>query len=189
MRLRLKSLWILVLVAGVLAACATEPAAVTEEAGEQPTLTLEPTRPVIIVTRPPVTLTPLPGEVLDEELIDQDIDLVFDRLQLVRTGRGDEIPPIQIVLNQDGTYTRDGIPGMISPEEVLAIDALLDEISFFTMDASMLPAGPPDGVSFRYALTVTRAGAERSVQSQDGFMPQPYLDLLTRLFEIGQPQA
>jgi len=189
MRLRLKSLWMLVLVAGVLTACAADPAAVTEEAAQPSTPTLEPTRPVIVVTRPPVTLTPLPGEVPDEELIDPDIDLVFDRLQLVRTGRGDEIPPIQIVLNQDGTYTRDGVPGTISPEEVAAIDALLDEISFFTMDASMLPAGPPDGVSFRYALTVSRAGAERSVQSQDGFMPQPYLDLLTRLFEIGQPQA
>ncbi len=146
----------------------------------------------VVVTRPPLTQSeeeeffggiPPYGVLVASETEDAEAHLVFDLLQFSRSGGN--LPPVQLELQQDGQYTRDGKSGVLPASEVLRIDALLDEINFFGLYPffSSLNA---ESENTRYMLRVVRGGASRTIMSEEGFMPREYMILLGQLLQIGQ---
>lgn len=128
---------------------------------------------------------PAPGELVASETEDPEASLVFDRLTLVRTGtvQGNNIRD-DIELYQNGQYTRNGISGVAPPTTITRIDDLIDAVNFYGMQGTLL--GPStDNDAYLYRLTVERNGLERSIQSQDGFMPVEYITLLGEILLVG----
>ncbi len=115
---------------------------------------------------------------------DPDRDLVFDRLQFARYG-GRFPDRIDITLNQDGTLTRNDVSGSVSPDIVLQVDTLLDEINFFGIQNIMV-ALAAETSNTRYNLRVVRGGNDRTITSEDGYMPPEYMALIGALLTLGQ---
>lgn len=183
---------LLLLLAGLLimAACAPEEASPT---AALPEATLEPTAPIgVVVTRAPVDEAggdfALPeagvGTLVASETEDPNAGLIFDRVRLTRSGGPRSEEGVVLEIFQNGSYTRNGASGSISQQEVARLDALLDEINFFGLQGNMLgPSG--EDPAYRFTLTVVRGADERTIQSQDGWMPQAYIQLLAEFFEVG----
>jgi len=157
--------------------------------------TTEPTAPaVVVVTRSPAEELPegaleipLPGTLVASETEDPDIDLVFDRILFIRSGGGEDIPRVEIEILQSGLISINGTPSNTIPQTIINIDNMIDEINFFGMQGAML--GPSaDNDDFRYSLTVQRGDLERTIQSQDGFMPAVYEQLLGEILRLGLGQ-
>ncbi|MGB1286697.1 MAG: hypothetical protein ACPG7F_09215 [Aggregatilineales bacterium] len=141
----------------------------------------------VIVTRAPLEEgaleVPPVGVLVASVTEDPEIDLVFDVITLRREGGIDEAP-IEIVLNQNGSFTRDGVPGQITPADVTRIDDLIDEINFFGLQGTMM--GPAiDEEDYRFVLRVERNGTARSITSQEGYIPPEYQRLLGAIFDVG----
>jgi hypothetical protein len=179
---------LLILLALILAACAgDDPAPQATAEPSQPTQAgdaASPTQAAIIVTRDPSS-DPF-GVVSEDAEVTEDPnpEAVFDSIKLVRVGGGEGVDMIELDLRQDGTYVRNGVAGVISQQEVMEMDTMLDELRFFDMAGDMIGPGGDD-FSFTYVVTVQRADGERVVQSQDGMMPQEYREFITALLLIG----
>jgi hypothetical protein len=122
-----------------------------------------------------------PGVLSASETEDPERALVFDLLEFRRYGGGDPVT-IDIVLNQDGTFTRNGQAGTVSPETVIMLDNMLDEINFFGLQAQLRSLAD-DPSTYKYSLAITRAGLYRVIDSEDGYMPQEYIDLMVAILD------
>lgn len=178
----------------ILAACGTSdptpaPSGNDTSAGEA---TQEPTAPafVLVTRQPSEEVTP---DILENygatELIasateDPERELVFDRLQFARYG-GRFPERLDITLNQDGTFTRNGTNGVLPASEVLRIDALLDEVNFFGIQ-NIMTSLAAESANTRYSLRVVRGGNDRTILSEDGFMPAEYMALIAVFLTLGQ---
>lgn len=145
---------------------------------------------VIVVTRasqaestPDVLADLIYGEMVASATEDPDRDLVFDRIEFTRYGTS--VPRLEVVLNQDGTFTRDAVAGRVSSETVLFIDTMLDDMNFFGLQTVMMGL-VAESQSARYTVRVVRNGIERAIDSEDGYMPVEYLALIGQLLSIGQ---
>lgn len=128
---------------------------------------------------------PLPGTlVYDTEFEDENMAAVFDRIIFVRSGGGDNAPNYFLILNQDGTYELNKeINGQVDAGTVTRIDDIIDEINFFGINTPMLGPGS-DSVNYRYTLTVERAGDELTLRAEDGFTPQPVMQLFGAIIGV-----
>lgn len=194
MRLRLLILPVLALLlascGGPAAPTATAPAVeATSESAPSPTPGL------LIVTRDAASLTEEPvgalpiaaaGTLVASETEDPNAGKPFDSIQMSRIGSGsDETPEkIDIVINADGSYTRSGTSGVLTPDRVQALTDMIDKVNFFGLQGNMVGAATGTGV-YQYALTITRAGASRTIVSTDGYMPQEYVQLVGAVFAVG----
>lgn len=184
MKLRL----LLMIVILALAACTggeapAESTAVPEESTDVPA-EVAPTQAVIVVTRDP---NDSPFGAVDEEVEvteDPNPDALFDSIRIIRMGGGDGVETIELELRQDGSYVRNGTAGVISPENVLEVDAQLDEVQFFRMNGDMLGPGGDDR-AFTYGVTVERAGSRRTIQADDRYMPIVFKEFVARVLQIG----
>lgn len=177
---------LLVILALVLAACSSGDAPAATNAPEEPTqaAAVNPTQAVIVVTRDP---SDNPFGAVDESVEvteDPNPDAMFDSIRFVRVGGGEGAETIELMLQADGTYTRNGTAGVITPERVVEIDTLLDSLNFFNIAGDMLGPGG-DEFMFTYVVTVNRAGVERTIQSDDNRMPQAYKEFVAELMSIG----
>jgi hypothetical protein len=129
-----------------------------------------------------------PGTLVASETEDPDAGLVFDRVFLLRTGGTAEAPiRDEIEVFQNGQYRRNESTGVASTNRIARIDELIDSVNFFGLQGAMLgPSTETD--DYFYRLTVERNGIERTIQSQDGFMPTEYMNLLGEILLVGVQQ-
>lgn len=180
----------------LLAACAPEaPAPEPTQAGIEGDLTTpEPTEesipPFILVTREseviPDSGLPVPGRgtLVASETQDPFADVPFDRIYVTRYGGGDNIPAVELEIFADGRYVRDGVSGLLMPEQVEGLNDLINEINFYGIQGTMLGPSAED-IAYRYSVTVDKGAMTRTINSQDQFMPQEYIVFLAQLLEIG----
>lgn len=145
--------------------------------------------PIVIVTRAVPTATPItsglpmpqnPATLVASETEDPGAGMGFDEIRLIRSTMAEDSQSDMLVLYADGRYSFNDQQGTTSGDVLNAIDAALDRVNFFGMQGAML--GPPgDENAYRYRLTVNRDGQQRSINSQDGYMPQAYIDLLVTI--------
>jgi len=128
---------------------------------------------------------PIPGTLDASTNIDPEAGLVFDSIQLERTG-GVAGQTLTIEVKSDGTFTRDGVPGNISPEQVTLIDNLIDQLNFFGLEGVFVAPGTSADV-YRYQVRVSRAGSARMIQAQDGFTPSELIQFFSLLSSLGAP--
>ncbi|MCA9883616.1 MAG: hypothetical protein KC708_11620 [Anaerolineae bacterium] len=184
--MKLRVLLMILIVA--LAACTggeptAEVTAEPEAAAEEPAV-VAPTQAVIVVTRDPNS-SPFGSVQQSEEATEDPFpDALFDSIRIIRVGGGEGVEQIELDIRQDGTYVRNGVPGVITPEEVIEIDAQLDELQFFDMTGDMLGPGGDDR-AFTYGITVERAGTRRTVQADDRYMPTILKEFVARILMIG----
>lgn len=128
---------------------------------------------------------PIPGTLVASETEDPDAGLIFDRIYLVRTGiESGEAIRDEIELLQDGQFTRNGRSGIADTNTIARIDEWIDTVNFYGMQGAMLgPSSETD--DYRYSLTIERNGLERTINSQDGFMPIAYMNLLGEILLVG----
>jgi hypothetical protein len=154
--------------------------------------TQEPTAPafVLVTRQPSEEVTP---DILENygatELIasateDPERDLVFDRIQFARYG-GRFPERLDITLSQDGTLTRNGATSTLSAAKVLEIDALLDSVNFFGIQ-NIMTSLAAESANTRYSLRVVRGGNDRTILSEDGFMPAEYMAVIAAFLTLGQ---
>jgi hypothetical protein len=190
---RLFLLGMLLGVAILVAACGggdapTAPAATSAPA--EGTAEAEPT--LFIVTRAaPIEIpeggleVPGVGTLVASETEDPYFGQPFTKITLV-TSKGTAETRVEIVLNGDGTYTRNGTQGVLSATRVEAIRTALDELNFFGLQGTMLgPGGGGNESAAQYGLTIDRGGFSRSIVSMDGYMPQEYLQFVGLIYEVG----
>ncbi len=196
MRLRFM---LLILMIVILAACGGQseptPVVVTDAASVQTAPTVEANQSLLIVTREALP-TPMdgalpiaaPGTLVASETEDPTAGLTFTTIEFARTGGGTEEQPepsVLIILNGDGTYTRNGVSGALAPDRVAAINDGITSVNFFGMQGTMLGPGIEGSTVYRYAVTIQRGDLNRTLSSMDGFMPQEYIQLLGLIFEVG----
>ena len=153
---------------------------------------------IVIVTRIVPTMTPLPSGALAipgnaatlvaAETEDPFAELPFDQIVLHRSAGRDDSSTIDLTLRADGSYVRNGVEGSISPERINEIDDAIQDVNFFGMQALMLGPSAED-IAYRYRLTVQRGSQRRTINSQDGFMPEPYLQVLAQVLDVGLTNA
>lgn len=114
---------------------------------------------------------------------DPNIDLTFSQIDLYVYGGGEAANPITLSLLEDGSFTRNDTSGTITPERVTAIDDLLDEINFFGLQVNYI--GFAASTNLKYRLIVRRGTQERTIDSEDGYMPTQYTILLGELINVG----
>jgi hypothetical protein len=126
---------------------------------------------------------PLPGTLVASATEDPEAGLIFDKITFVLKGGPQDVHTV-IELVSDGNFTRDGVPGMTTPDVVLEIDTMIDQVNFFGMQNTFL--GPPaDENEYSYQMIVERAGASRMVNAQDGFTPNEILQLFGKISNLG----
>ena len=179
--------WLLIIPILILAACNN--AAPTDQAPptDLPPVPTDTPQVSVIVTRAPreegELEVPGVGTLVASETEDPEIDLIFTTVRLTRSNNNDD-EFVEVVINGDGSFVRNGIPGQLSPEQITNIDDMIDDINFFGLQGTMLgPAIEED--DYRYCLTVERGATSRTITSQEGFMPAPYRRLVGAIFDVG----
>jgi hypothetical protein len=125
------------------------------------------------------------GTLVASETEDPYFGQPFTKIALVTT-KGTAESRVEIILNGDGTYTRNGTAGVLSATRVEAIRTALDELNFFGLQGTMLgPGGGGNEAAAQYGLSIERGGFARSIVSMDGYMPQQYLEFVGLIFEVG----
>jgi hypothetical protein len=126
---------------------------------------------------------PLPGTLVASETQDPNMGQPFQVLSLFRTGGPvPDAADLDLTIFGDGAFLVNGVPGALPPEALMDLNAAIDEINFFGLQGTML--GLPSSTDYTYRLTINRAGTERMIASQDGFMPTAYKQLIGRLVSI-----
>ncbi len=185
-----------VLIAALLAACGGgggDPTQQITTNNGTPVLVENPTSEAfVIVTLAPAAdatedlLAGLPGVGTLEAASateDPNIELVFDQVELFRYSGENGEEPITMLINQDGTFTRNGVAGRISQDRVTQIDTLLDTINFFALQANYISLA--ESRTLKYRLRVVRGANERTIDSEEGFMPSEYMVLLGEILNVG----
>lgn len=174
--------WSLVIIS-LLAACngAAAPTATPQPTAVPDTATPEPVQqatPLAVDNLPPV------GELITSATEDPEAGLVFDSIIFTQTGGASSIE-LTIELRSDGTLIRNGETSTVSQEDVLAIDAMLDEINYFGIQGVFAAAAPNPDV-YSYTITVERAGASLMINAQDTYTPVELKELFSAIANLGQ---
>ncbi len=186
--------YVVLLIAGLLAACGsptTEPTTppndqtAPESATTQPP-TAEPTLPLPerrIVTDVPL---PIPGTLIAAPATeDPSAGEIFTRILYEQSG-GIAGRSLTIEVRGDGTVTRNGAVSTISPAQVEQLNDIINQLNFFGLQGAFTAPGTSADI-ITYQVTVERAGSERTIVAQDGFIPGPLDAFLSVLGTLGQP--
>lgn len=190
----MRYIWIAILIIAVTACTSGDaPAPQNTATGGATEPTPVPTDPsFVVVTRQPTPEVfelpvPAPGTLIASTTEDPESGLIFDMIQVVQFGGPEGAERREVTLLQDGSYTVNGVAGVTTAQVVADIDAILDELSFFGLQGSML--GPvPDTDDYRYSITVKRGDLERTITMQEGFYPRELDRLLLAVFALGAGQ-
>ncbi len=87
-------------------------------------------------------------------------------------------------VHSDGTVIRNGVTSTISPDQVVFIDNLLDQINYFGIQGIFVMPGAGADL-MKYRVTVDRAGASVTVDAQDGLIPPELTQLFSILRDLG----
>lgn len=170
------SLLVLAACNGPTASTATpEPTVVPDTATPEP---VQQASPAVVVSLPPV------GEMVSSATEDPEAGLVFDTIFFTQTGGASNVE-LTIELRGDGTLIRNGETSTVSQEDVLAIDAMLDELNFFGIQGVFAAAAPNPDV-YSYSITVERAGSSLMINAQDTYTPVELKELFAAIINLGQ---
>lgn len=111
----------------------------------------------------------------------------FDLVRLDQTG-GITGASLTVEVYNDGRVVRDGVESRITPEEVQAIDAIINEIGFFGISGQFRVPGNQADIYY-YKIYVERAGSGRMIDAQDGYTPDPLLRLINAVGALGAANA
>ncbi len=117
---------------------------------------------------------PGPGTLSYSETEDPSAELPFNVITVVRTDGPlvngvAQIVTIEILAN--GTITRNGVQGTVSPETIAEINRLISATHFFSMQNVYMSLAPTqDNYTFR--ITVDTGGISRTITATDMLMPQ-----------------
>jgi hypothetical protein len=122
--------------------------------------------------------------------VDPDIPAGFDRIVLVRTGGpiidGGQTLDETIIIERDGTMTRNGASGRASASAVSEIGAMIDAINIFAVQVNYVGPIPSEGERpYEYQLLVVKGFAERMITAQDGLMPEAINSLIAAVLSEG----
>jgi hypothetical protein len=176
-------LWLVAISLLLLAACngTSVPTATPEPTAVPDTATPESVQqatPAVEVSLPPV------GEMVSSATEDPEAGLVFDTIFFTQTGGASNVE-LNIELRSDGTLIRNGETSTVSQDDVLAIDAILDEINYFGIQGVFAAAAPNPDV-YSYSITVERAGSSLMINAQDTYTPVELKELFAAIINLGQ---
>jgi hypothetical protein len=179
----------LVIIVLLLAACGgnATPTAVPQIPTTADTATPEPvvtTAPREYETGAPATL-PIPGTLATAPATeDPDKGTVFDDLTFSRTG-GLAGQPINIELTGTGSLTRNGAASQVTPDQITQIVNAIDKVDFFGLSGVFTAPGT-SADAYHYSLTITRNGASRTINAQDGLIPPELAQLFGMVSALGE---
>ena len=125
----------------------------------------------------------LPGTLVASETEDPDPRGPFDYIYMQQQG-GRENTTIIIEIYGDGRVTRDGMEGRISPDQIAGLNEAINTLNFFGMQGTLL--GPPGGEdTYTYRVSIQRGAQARTVNAQDGYMPDEFIQLLGLIRRAG----
>jgi hypothetical protein len=168
-----------------LAACTNQaPTATTVPQPDGLTVTPPAPATLVIVTREAPELRPgeleipLPGTLVFSLTEDPNADVPFTRIEVVRQHMG---VTDRLIITGDGTFTYNGVPGVLSPQQIFNLNQAIKDINFYGLQGTMMSTVPqPD--SYEYAVIIERGDDARSLVSQDKFMPNEYIQFVSTLW-------
>jgi phosphatidylethanolamine-binding protein (PEBP) family uncharacterized protein len=148
----------------------------------QPIPTIRPTFEGELVPGDPQTLVASRTE-------DPDANVPFSTIRVERTGgpfTGETPEPLVVEISGDGKITRNGTEGRVEQATLDTLNALIREMNFFGASGDYLGVVPLDGTeNYFYTITVVRGDLTRSIQAQDGSMPQELTNIIARVLQEG----
>lgn len=153
------------------------------------TLLPPPVTPFIPATQTPASdgalNVPLPQTLVASETEDivprEDFDYIYFR----KTG-GEDGVEIVIEFFENGNVIYNGEEGTISEADIATLNTVIKDLNFFAMQGTMMSAAPGSSQTYYYNLFIQSGTQERSINSQDGFMPREYVTLLSLLSQYGE---
>ncbi|MCB9456651.1 MAG: hypothetical protein H6671_11750 [Anaerolineaceae bacterium] len=156
--------------------------------GEQPTdappePSLEPTAQRMVVEIP--ATVPVAGTVVMSETEDPDIGLTFTKIIYYQTGGTGGGTPVSIEVHSDGTAVRDGVSFTITPDQIVSLDLLIDQVNFFGISGVFTSPGSSQEI-MRYRVSVERSdGSSVAIAMEEGLVPDVMLPLLSAIGSLG----
>lgn len=134
---------------------------------------------------------PLPGTLVSSATEDPNAGTTFTTIQFTETG-GPNNAVLSIQINGDGTGTRtindQTTPLTVKQTEIEDLTAGIDKLNFFGMQATFLgPPGHPE--DYHYTLSITRGENSRTIQAQDGYIPDPLKAFFGKIVGVGVPSG
>ena len=125
-----------------------------------------------------------PGTLVASETEDPDPRGPFDYIYMQTQG-GRENTTVIIEIYSDGRVTRDGMEGRsISPDQIAGLNEAINALNFFGMQGTLLgPSGSED--TYTYRVSIQRGTQARTVNAQDGYMPDEFIQLLGLIRNAG----
>lgn len=106
----------------------------------------------------------------------------FDYILYTQDG-GPSNASIIIEVYGDGRVVRNGESLTASPDAIAAVDQKIKEISFFNIQGIFTTAGAAPDI-YRYTLTVESELGSKMIRAQDGYTPQPLLELFSQVVAL-----
>ncbi len=98
---------------------------------------------------------------------------IFDLIAFRQTGGPNEMDYSFEITGDGRIMTNNDTEGQLSEFDVNQLNDAINEINFFGLQGNMLGPAPSSQV-YQYRLTIIQADRERSITSQDNFMPNEY---------------
>ena len=130
---------------------------------------------------------PEPGTLVPPATEDPEAGRPFDIIEFQRTG-GLEGGTLTAQILGNGSIIRNDAAGTITQEQVAQLTSIIDEIGFFGLEGTFSAPGTSADV-FTYTITIERAGPNRTIVAQDGYIPDALMRLINALVEVSQPAA
>lgn len=143
-------------------------------------LTAESTQPLLVddITMPP------PGTLVTAAVTeDPRAGIPFDSIIFEQSG-GITATTVVVEVYSDGRVVRDGVESTISAEQVAALDSLIKSMNFFDLQGQFAMPGQNEDIYY-YKITVEQAGSSRTINAQDGYTPDPLMDLFNTISVLG----
>lgn len=161
-------------------------AGITDEDLE--TLLPPPVTPIVFPTQTPASEGALPVPLPQTLVASETEDVVprgdFDYIYFRQTGGEDGIE-IVIEFFGDGRVTYNGEEGTIAEANIANLNTLINDLNFFGLQGTMMSAAPSGSETYYYQVYIQRGNQQRSINSQDGFMPREYIAFLGVLIQYG----
>jgi hypothetical protein len=187
---------ILLLVAAlILSACGGNTPAPTNTVPPAPTAaadaetpTPDPTLFVTATTSPNEILAqtvtvPVPGTLAVPGGFGLNRDFSFDTISFTQS-QVQGSTSLTIMLQNDGTVTRDGVVSQATPEQIQTLTQMLGQMNFYAMQGQF--TGADAGTStFSYSLTISGSEGSRTIYAQDSLTPPELMDVFELLQTLG----
>lgn len=182
---------LLLLSALVLSACGGNTATPTNTAPPPmtpETPTLEPTLFITSTTSPIEILAqtvtvPVPGTLAVPGGFGFVRDFSYDVINFTQT-QVQGSTTLTVLLQSDGTVTRDGVVSQATPEQLQAIARMLGEMNFYSMQGQFTGADAGSS-TFSYSLTISGDDGSRTIYAQDNLTPPELMNLFEALQTLG----